>query len=71
MVPVPNQKPPNFKVVIEWYTLNFYHYDSVLAQFLENYWCYEVEFGVKMTARPFSTIHILSDMTRKAHQLSG
>ena len=29
--------------------------------FLENYGCYEVDFGVKMTARLFSTIHLSMD----------
>ena len=29
--------------------------------FLENYGCHEVDFGVKMTARPFSKIHLLMD----------
>ena len=34
---------------------------SLKLCFLENYGCYEVDFGVKMTARPFSTIHLLVD----------
>ena len=34
--------------------------ESILC-FLENYGCHEVDFGVKMTARPFSTIHLLMD----------
>jgi len=34
---------------------------SLKLCFLENYGCHEVDFGVKMTARPFSTIHLLMD----------
>ena len=34
---------------------------SLKLCFLENYGCPEVDFGVKMTARPFSTIHLLMD----------
>ena len=46
------------------YTLNFCNQDFASAElvcFLENYGCHEVDFGVKMTARPFSTIHLLMD----------
>ena len=32
---------------------------SLKSCFLENYGCHEVDLGVKMTARPFSTIHLL------------